>query len=125
MADDLEAMGVPVLGDLEEPGLDKLKKEMLFTFISSNPDYDEVIEIDDGEASQLPASRGSQAAPTVTTGGVVGGLLQHIGLDLNSQLLYILRVLILYSSIPVHFQTESESPHSNDAAAISKYALDF
>jgi hypothetical protein len=36
------------------------------------------IETDDGEASVLPASRGSQAAPTVTTGGVVGGPLQHI-----------------------------------------------
>jgi hypothetical protein len=44
MVDDLEAMGVPVLGDLEGPGLDKLKKEMLFTFISSNPDYDEVVK---------------------------------------------------------------------------------
>jgi hypothetical protein len=41
MVDDLEAMGVPVLGDLEGPGLDKLKKEILLTFISSNPDYDE------------------------------------------------------------------------------------
>jgi hypothetical protein len=28
MVDDLEAMGVPVLGDLEGPGLDKLKKEI-------------------------------------------------------------------------------------------------
>jgi hypothetical protein len=37
-------MGVPVLGDLEGPGLDKIKKEMLFTFISSNPDYDEVVK---------------------------------------------------------------------------------
>jgi hypothetical protein len=44
MVDDLEAMGVPVLGDLEGPGLDKLKKEMLFIFISSNPDYDEVVK---------------------------------------------------------------------------------
>jgi hypothetical protein len=44
MVDDLEAMGVPVLGDLEGPRLDKLKKEMLFTFISSNPDYDEVVK---------------------------------------------------------------------------------
>jgi hypothetical protein len=35
------------------------------------------IEIDDGEAPQLPASSDSQAAPTVTTGGVVGALLQH------------------------------------------------
>jgi hypothetical protein len=41
MVDDLEAMGVPVLGDLEGFDLDKLKKEMLFTFISSNPDYEE------------------------------------------------------------------------------------
>jgi hypothetical protein len=44
MVDDLEAMGVPVLGDLEGPGLDKLEKEMLFTFISSNPDYDNVVK---------------------------------------------------------------------------------
>jgi hypothetical protein len=45
MVDDLEAMGVPVLGDLEGPGLDKLKEEMFFTFINSNPDYDEVVNI--------------------------------------------------------------------------------
>jgi hypothetical protein len=36
------------------------------------------IETDDGEASVHPASRGSQAAPTVTTGGVVGGPLQQV-----------------------------------------------
>jgi hypothetical protein len=35
------------------------------------------IEIDDGEAPQLPASSGSQAAPTVTTCGVVGVPLQQ------------------------------------------------
>jgi hypothetical protein len=35
------------------------------------------IEIDDGEAPQLPASSDSQAAPTVTTGGVVGASLQQ------------------------------------------------
>jgi hypothetical protein len=35
-------------------------------------------ELDDGEASVLPASRSSQAAPTVTTGGVVGTLLQQM-----------------------------------------------
>jgi hypothetical protein len=46
MEDDLEAMGVPVLGDLEGPRVDKLKKEMLFTFITSNPDYDEVVKDD-------------------------------------------------------------------------------
>jgi hypothetical protein len=34
-------------------------------------------EIDDGEAPQPPASSGSQAAPTVTTGGVVGDPLQQ------------------------------------------------
>jgi hypothetical protein len=34
----------PVLGDLEGFSLDKLKEEMLFTFISSNPDYDEVVK---------------------------------------------------------------------------------
>jgi hypothetical protein len=44
MVDDLEAMGVRVLGDLEGFDLDKLKKEMLFTFISTNPDYDEVVK---------------------------------------------------------------------------------
>ena len=43
MVDDLEAMGVPVLGELEGFLLDKRKKEMLFTFISSNPDYEEVV----------------------------------------------------------------------------------
>jgi hypothetical protein len=37
-------------------------------------------ELDDGEASVLPASRSSQAAPTVTTGGVVETLLQHISI---------------------------------------------
>jgi hypothetical protein len=42
--DDLEAMGVPVLGELEDFDLDKLKKEMLFTFMSSNPDYEEVVK---------------------------------------------------------------------------------
>jgi hypothetical protein len=42
LVDDLEAMGVPVLGDLEGFDLDNLKKEMLFTFINSNPDYEEV-----------------------------------------------------------------------------------
>jgi hypothetical protein len=35
-------------------------------------------EIDDGEAPQPPASSGSQAAPTVTTGGVVGDPLQQL-----------------------------------------------
>jgi hypothetical protein len=44
MVDDLETMGVSVLGDLEGPRPDKLKKEMLFNFISSNPDYDEVVK---------------------------------------------------------------------------------
>jgi hypothetical protein len=46
MVDDLEAMGVTVriLGDLEGFSLDKLKKEMLFTFISSNSDYEEVVK---------------------------------------------------------------------------------
>jgi hypothetical protein len=47
MVDDLEAMGVPVLGDLEGFDLNnqyKLKKEMLFTFISSNSDYEEVVK---------------------------------------------------------------------------------
>jgi hypothetical protein len=44
MVDDLEAMGVPVLGDLEGFDLDKLKKEMLFAFINSNPDYEEVVK---------------------------------------------------------------------------------
>jgi hypothetical protein len=43
---------------------------------SDDPLFNE-IEIDDGEAPQLPASSGSQAAPTVTTGGVVGVPLQQ------------------------------------------------
>jgi hypothetical protein len=43
---------------------------------SEDPLFNE-IEIDDGEAPQLPASSGSQAAPTVTTGGVVGVPLQQ------------------------------------------------
>jgi hypothetical protein len=47
---------------------------------SEDPLFNE-IEIDDGEAPQLPASSGSQAAPTVTTGGVVGVPLQHRLLD--------------------------------------------
>jgi hypothetical protein len=34
------------------------------------------IETDDGEVSVFPASRGSQAASTVTTADVVGGPLQ-------------------------------------------------
>jgi hypothetical protein len=38
---------------------------------SEDPLFNE-IKIDDGEAPQLPALSGSQAAPTVTTGGVVG-----------------------------------------------------
>jgi hypothetical protein len=42
------------------------------------------IERDDGEATQPPASSGSQAAPTVTTGGVVGVPLQHIILIMNN-----------------------------------------
>jgi hypothetical protein len=44
-------------------------------------------ELDDGEASVLPASRSSQAAPTVTTGGVVGTILQQNarGLDVCCQ----------------------------------------
>jgi hypothetical protein len=37
MVDGLEAMGVPVLGDLEGFDLDKLKKEMLFAFITRTP----------------------------------------------------------------------------------------
>jgi hypothetical protein len=44
MVDALEAMGVPVLGNLEGFDLDKRKKEMLFTFISTNPDYEEVVK---------------------------------------------------------------------------------
>jgi hypothetical protein len=43
-------------------------------------------ELDDGEASVLPASRSSQAAPTVTTGGVVGTLLQHVCSNLRREL---------------------------------------
>jgi hypothetical protein len=42
--------------------------------------------LDDGEASVLPASRSSQAAPTVTTGGVVGTLLQQERLAQNIRL---------------------------------------
>jgi hypothetical protein len=44
---------------------------------SEDPLFDE-FEIDDGEAPQLPAPNGSQAAPTVTTGGVVGVHLQQV-----------------------------------------------
>jgi hypothetical protein len=43
---------------------------------SEDPLFNE-IEIDDGEAPQLPSSSGSQAAPTVTTGGVVEVPLQQ------------------------------------------------
>jgi hypothetical protein len=47
---------------------------------SENPLFNE-IEIDDGDAPQLPASSGSQAAPTVTTGGVVEGSSPSTGYD--------------------------------------------
>jgi hypothetical protein len=42
--DDLEAMSVPILGDLQEWDLEKLKKEMLYTYLSSNTDYKEVLK---------------------------------------------------------------------------------
>jgi hypothetical protein len=44
MVDDLDTMGVPVLSDLEGFDLDNLKREMLFAFINSNPDYEEVVK---------------------------------------------------------------------------------
>jgi hypothetical protein len=44
---------------------------------SEDPLFNE-IEIDDGEAPQFPVASGSQAAPTVTTGGVVEVPLQHM-----------------------------------------------
>jgi hypothetical protein len=53
---------------------------------SEDPPFNE-IEIDNGEASVLPTSRGSQAAPTVTTGGVVGGSLQQVN-EPNLQHIY-------------------------------------
>jgi hypothetical protein len=43
---------------------------------SEDPLFNE-IEIDDDEAPQLPVASGSQAAPTVTTGGVVEVPLQQ------------------------------------------------
>jgi hypothetical protein len=53
---------------------------------SEDPLFNE-IEIDEGEAPQLPASSGSQAAPTVTTGGVAGVPLQQIKLMYDSHAL--------------------------------------
>jgi hypothetical protein len=55
-----QAAAEPTSGLLQVPSEDSLINE---------------IEIDDGEAPQLPASSDSQAAPTVTTGGVVGASL--------------------------------------------------
>jgi hypothetical protein len=52
-------------------------------------------ELDDGEASVLPASRSSQAAPTVTTGGVVGTTLQQFGRTFDWSVFYVFLV-------PVH-----------------------
>jgi hypothetical protein len=52
---------------------------------SEDPLFNE-IEIDDGEAPQLPAWSGSQAAPTVTTGGVVGVPLQQLIMIFRAQL---------------------------------------
>jgi hypothetical protein len=52
-----EAAAEPTSGQHQVPSEDPLLNE---------------IEIDDGEAPQLPASSGSRAAPTVTTGSVVG-----------------------------------------------------
>jgi hypothetical protein len=57
-----QAAAVPTSGQLQVPNEDPLIYEF---------------EIDDGEAPQPPALSGSQAAPTVTTGGVVGDPLQH------------------------------------------------
>jgi hypothetical protein len=42
--EDLEALGVPILGDLKGYDLEKLKKEMLYTYLSSNTDYQEVLK---------------------------------------------------------------------------------
>jgi hypothetical protein len=57
-----QAAAVPTSGHLQVPSEDPLIYEF---------------ERDDGEAPQPPASSGSQAAPTVTTGGVVGDHLQQ------------------------------------------------
>jgi hypothetical protein len=46
---------------------------------SEDPLFNEIeIDLDDDEAPQLPASSGSQAAPTVTTGGVVAVPLHQV-----------------------------------------------
>jgi hypothetical protein len=47
---------------------------------SEDPLFNE-IEIDDGEAPQLPVASGFRAAPTVTTGGVVEVPLQQPALN--------------------------------------------
>jgi hypothetical protein len=57
-----QAAAVPTPGELQVPSEDPLIYEF---------------ERDDGEAPQPLASSGSQAAPTVTTGGVVGEPLQQ------------------------------------------------
>jgi hypothetical protein len=57
-----QAAAEPTSGQHQVPSEDPLSNE---------------IEIDDGEAPQLPVESGSQAAPTVTTGGVVEVPLQH------------------------------------------------
>jgi hypothetical protein len=63
-----QAAAVPTYGLLQVPS-----EEPLFT----------EIETDGGEATQPPASSDFQAAPTVTTGGVVGASLQHMKLTFS------------------------------------------
>jgi hypothetical protein len=79
MVDDLEAMGVPVLGDLEGFDLDKLKKKMLFAFINSNPDYDEVVKDNYRHISDYPGMYShcvqvySRLKPAAVVNGNCGG----------------------------------------------------
>jgi hypothetical protein len=63
-----QAAAAPTSGQLQVPNEDPLIYE---------------VEIDDGEAPQPPASSGSLAAPTVTTGGVVGDPLQQHACAVN------------------------------------------
>lgn len=42
--EEMEAMHVPVMGALEGAPLDRLRKEMLYTYLKDNPDYVQVRE---------------------------------------------------------------------------------
>ena len=42
--DELEAINSPVYGNLQGEDLDRLKKEILYSFLSDSPDYDAVLK---------------------------------------------------------------------------------